>query len=256
MQPLAAFPQFVQVVDALAAWWCSLSTGWFAPVLAALGLACPTVPLDPHYAPLFVVGNSWTYQVHDSFLRDMDRPDFDGLVICTVTRVESRTVEGVPSLLGVVQCKAKRGKETYLDTTWVADANGLRKSGWWDTQGHAFDQERPWLLAHPPKQRDHVFDTDTHQVVSLATFHKRAGNDAEYVFRESVDQHPVAVDRLGRRSAWTIAWDNPMGAGFYCILELAEGIGPIQFNRKIGSDEDDEYRTVHLVAFKPAPRLE
>ncbi len=85
----------------------------------------------------------------------------------------------------------------------------------------------------------------------MAAFRKREGPDAEYIYRERVGQHPVEVDGEGRHSAWTIEWLFPMGAGFYCILELADGIGPIQFERKIGSDDDDEYRTLHLLSFQP-----
>ncbi|MBI5610408.1 MAG: hypothetical protein HY902_16140 [Deltaproteobacteria bacterium] len=252
MQPVGISANFQHLFDSLAAWWCDFATGIFAPVLAALGLACPAVPLDPHYAPLFVVGNAWTYKASDSFLRDDERPGFDGLVTCTVTKVETKAGTGGPTLVASVQCAAKNRKPTYLDTTWVADGKGLRKSGWWNTGGNAFDRARPWLVLRPPMSRDDILDVLAEKFLTYAAFRKQAGPGAEYIYRESVTHHQVNVDTAGRRSVWSVQWEAPMGAGFYCTLELAEGVGPIQLERKIGSDDDDEYRKLHLVAFTPA----
>lgn len=107
-------------------------------------------------------------------------------------------------------------------------------------------------LTVPPATRGQFMQGTGLPVEEPEDFNDRQANGEELLYTETVSAGSAAIVGFGKRSTWTCEWNFRMGAGTYCSIGLAAGIGPFNTKTKIGSDESSAYRTMKLVKVKPA----
>lgn len=264
---------FTFLVAAVAA-----ATSAAPPPAAPAGAPPVEVPLDPHYAPLFVVGNAWAYSLSEH--PEGNKKQRTWRETCTVAQVVAGIHNKQPVTKATVTCLREAsdsgqgsssatspGKGTgkppakgKLSAVYVASAKGLRKPGWWETD-ESFPRVLPLLLANPPQTsafaHDVLEDDKDWAKVTKVRFKGPRGSAYSQNNLYVELNHPDTATLPDKRPvpAWTVSWSYNSGSGGAMLATLAPGVGLVRAHRAGGGD-DFLYSswTAELLEFRPVAR--
>ncbi|MBI5610409.1 MAG: hypothetical protein HY902_16145 [Deltaproteobacteria bacterium] len=229
-----------------------------APLAAASAPDAVQVPLDPHYAPLFAVGNTWVYNLTQN--PEGNKKQRQWRETCTVAQVGPGVRKKQPVLQATVTCTRDGKGKSKLNTVYVAGAKGLVKPKWWTTD-ESFPRVLPYLLANPPQTSAHAHETldedkDWAKVSKIrfqGSKHGAYSQDHLYVEPNYADTATLPDQR--KVPGWTVSWSFNMGSGGDTLATWAPGVGLVLAHYGGGGD-DELYSswTASLAEFRPAAR--